>query len=97
MKSINLTCFAFMTLFAELATPAGLAAQEQAEKKLPHYAVTDLGTLGETFSASRGINNYGVVIGNASLTGDTQQYALIWQSGLKPDLGTLGEQTVMHS
>jgi len=48
-----------MTLFAALALPVRLAAQEQQ----PRYRVKDLGTLGGTFSLAGGINNRGEVEG----------------------------------
>ena len=50
MKSTRLMCMVGMTLFAALATQ--MAAQDQLEqnKKLLHYSVTNLGTLGGTQS-----------------------------------------------
>ena len=35
-------------------------------EKAPRYAITDLGTLGGTFSFSRGMNERGAVIGNST-------------------------------
>ncbi len=49
MKSRILTCVTAMTLFAALAMPARQTTQEQ-NKKQPRYTVTDLRTLGGTFS-----------------------------------------------
>ena len=45
MKSKTLTCITAITLFAALALPARLAAQEHHEEHL-HYKLIDLGTLG---------------------------------------------------
>ncbi len=93
MKSRILTCTTAMTLFAALAIPVGLAAQEQQEQKAEkpqHYTVTDLGTLGGTFGIAEGINNKGLVDGFATLPGDNNQHVFLWQNGVITDLGTLG-------
>ena len=54
------------------------------------FIVTDLGTLGGTFSAARGINAAGQVVGNARTGGNVALRAFLWQSGSMQDLGTLG-------
>ncbi len=79
-----------LTLFAALAIPARFAAQEQQNKKPPHYTVIDLGTLGGTFSDAVGINNRGSVAGFSTLPGDAVIHASLWQGGVITDLGTLG-------
>jgi probable HAF family extracellular repeat protein len=84
MKSRTLTCITTITLFAALAVPVQLAAQKQI-----HYAVTDLGTLGGTFSQAFGVNNKGSVVGYATLNGDTALHAFLWRKGVMTDLGTL--------
>jgi probable HAF family extracellular repeat protein len=71
-----------MTLFAALAIPLRLAAQD--------YRVTDLGTLGGTSSVANSVNNRGWVAGAANLPGNTAQHAVLWRRGRKTDLGTLG-------
>jgi len=86
MKSRTLTCITAMTLFAALALPVRLAAQEQQ----PRYRVKDLGTLGGTFSLAGGINNRGEVEGFSTLPGDTARHAFLWRRGRMIDLGTLG-------
>jgi len=78
----NLTAaIAIVTLFATLAGPPRLAAQEQQEhnKKLSRYRVIDLGTLGGTFSDALGINSRGWVTGLSSLPGDASVHALLWR------------------
>src|SRR5215469_8532655 len=70
VKSRILTC---MIVFTSLAVPGGSAAQEQQRQntdKPQHYAITDLGTLGGTFSAASGVNNEGDVVGASTLLGD---------------------------
>ena len=90
MKSRILMCFTAITLFAALALPLRLAAQEQQNKKLPHYSVTVLGALGGTFSQAVGINNRGWEDGSSRLAGDQAAHAVLWRAGVMTDLGTLG-------
>jgi len=72
-------------LFGTLVVPVRLAAQRQIR-----YSVTDLGTLGGTFSQAFNINNNGSVVGFATVTGDTALHAFLWRRGVMTDLGTLG-------
>jgi probable HAF family extracellular repeat protein len=65
--------------------PVRLAAQQHIR-----YKVTDLGTLGGTFSFGVGINNEGWVAGFSTLPGDLNQHAFLWRNGNLTDLGTLG-------
>ena len=62
-RSLFVAVAAAITLFTPLTIHAQLAAQEQ-RKAPPRYTVTDLGTLGGTFSAAGGINNTGSVVGD---------------------------------
>ena len=90
MKSRILTC---MIVFTSLAVPGGPAAQEQQQQntdKPQRYAITDLGTLGGTFSAASGVNNEGDVVGASTLLGDTVVRVFLWRRGVMSDLGTLG-------
>src|SRR6202023_2350051 len=57
------------------------------------YSITDLGTLGGTFSEGIAINNDGQVTGNASIAGDAAQHAFLYSDGHMTDLGTLGGDT----
>jgi len=84
MKSKTLTCFTAMTLLTVLVAPLQLIAQHA------RYTVTDLGTLGGTFSEADGINNRGSVEGTSTLPGDTTLHAFLWRNGVMTDLGTLG-------
>ncbi len=54
-----------------------------------YYAVVDLGTLGGTNSRAFGLNNYGVIVGEAMLAnGRTNAFAFM--NGVMTNLGTLG-------
>jgi probable HAF family extracellular repeat protein len=90
MKSKISIWITVVTLLAALAIPPWFAAQEQQNKKLPNYTVTDLGTLGGTFSEAVGINNSGSMAGSSAITGDVAVHAALWQRGVITDLGTLG-------
>lgn len=57
---------------------------------MQRYTITDLGTLGGTFSEADGISNTGAAAGNSTLPGDSVVHASVWQNGVITDLGTLG-------
>ena len=78
MKSRTLTSIISTILFASLAVPIRLAAQERQNKQQPHYKLIDLGTLGGPNSGvptvfyeingtagARAISNQGTVAGTA--------------------------------
>ena len=88
-RSLFVLIAAAITLFTPLTIHAQLAVQDQ-QKAPPRYTVTDLGTLGGTFSQAFGINNKGSVVGFATLTGDTALHAFLWRKGVMTDLGTFG-------
>src|SRR5260370_35801342 len=98
MKSTVLTRIAGTALLGVLAMPAQITAQQEQEHKrerLPHYRVTDLGTLGGTYSYAFGMNNAGEVAGGAataSQVGGLAQTAFLWSRGQMQNLGTLGGQ-----
>ena len=88
MKRVLLCC-QFVGILALSAFYAqSVAAQEQEEER-PLYRVVDLGPLGGTYSQAFYVNNKGVVSGIATLA-DGDAHAILWQNGLKRDLGTLG-------
>jgi probable HAF family extracellular repeat protein len=76
------------TIFTTVATSSLLVALATAQPQ-SRYAITDLGTLGGSFSIAYGLNNGGRVGGAASVSsGD--QHAFLWERGHMIDLGTLG-------
>ena len=79
-----------VSLLALLAMPIQTIAQEQQDAQhLPHYVVTDLGTLGGTFSLAYGVNASREVGGVSQLAGGNQ-HAFVWSDDHMTDLGTLG-------
>ena len=85
MKSRTLMWITAPTLLAALAITGQLAAQRQIRN-----TVTDLGTLGGTFSQAFKLNNHGSVVGFSTLKGDTALHAFLWRQGVMTDLGTIG-------
>jgi probable HAF family extracellular repeat protein len=65
-------------------------ASETVTSALPMYQVTDLGTLGGTWSFANSINDRGQIAGSATLPGDSATHGFLWQNGQLTDLGTLG-------
>jgi probable HAF family extracellular repeat protein len=92
MKSrLLLTTFG-LSLMAALVAPIQLGAQEENSKHI-RYTVSDLGTLGGTYSYAWGLNNAGRVAGSAATRTQTDglsQTAFLWNRGQITDLGTLG-------
>jgi len=90
MRFTTLSWITATALCAVLAMPVQSIAQQKPEADpLPHYIVTDLGTLGGTFSIAFGINNGGRVIGGATVLGGNE-HPFLWYGGQMTDLGTLG-------
>jgi len=54
-----------------------------------HGTLSDLGTLGESFSVVVWLNNAGEAVGGATTTGDELFHATLWRNGTIKDLGTL--------
>jgi probable HAF family extracellular repeat protein len=54
-----------------------------------HGTLTDLRTLGGTFSVPLWLNDAGEAVGGATTVGDASFHATLWRKGLITDLGTL--------
>src|SRR3954454_10579835 len=77
---------------AALICATALSAQAQGQKPA-RYIITDLGTLGGTYSYSYGINNAVIVSGGAATPYQTDGIAttaFVWSKGQMTSLGTLG-------
>lgn len=74
-------------LFAALLAAAPLYVLGQ---NAPTYSLTDLGTLGGTYSEARGVNAAGQSTGDAYITGNGAPHAFLYASGAMQDVGTLG-------
>ncbi len=57
--------------------------------QLPHYTVTDLGTLGGPFSIAYDLTNAGRVVGTAAVQ-EGHHHPVYWENGVIHDVGTLG-------
>src|SRR5215468_2057736 len=91
MKRDTLLYLMIITLLSITSPPA--SAQEQGTKQSGppvRYTLTDLGTLGGTFSQAFGVNDKGWVVGFATTEGDISLHAFLWRRGVMTDLGTLG-------
>ncbi len=86
MKRISIL---LLVVVISLVAAPRLAAQQLSQKP-PHYTLTDLGTLGGTFSQAYRLGNSGWVGGYATLPGDFYEHAFLWRNGVMSDLGTLG-------
>jgi probable HAF family extracellular repeat protein len=72
-------------------SPFRLTLEPLEDRSLPSvYAVTDLGTLGGTYSYATAVNRFGEVVGFSYMPGDQTTHAFSWQNGVMTDLGTLG-------
>ena len=79
-------------LLALLTIPTALIVRAQGPKRA-RYTVTDLGTLGGTYSFAYTINSSGRVAGGAATPSQTDffsQTAFLWYGGQPINLGTLG-------
>jgi probable HAF family extracellular repeat protein len=85
MQSRKLRLITKTICLVALAIPVQLTAQHGTL-----YTLTDLGTLGGTFSVPLGMNNKGWVNGFSTLPGDAEGHAFLWKKGVMIDIGTLG-------
>jgi uncharacterized repeat protein (TIGR03803 family) len=98
MKSRKLTCITAMTLFAALATPTRLAAQEQQEQAPTFtvlHAFTGLSS-GRNPTASLVRDNAGNLYGTTSFGGNLACGGNGFGCGLVFKLDTTGKETVLH-
>ncbi|MGA9568182.1 MAG: hypothetical protein WBS19_21855 [Candidatus Korobacteraceae bacterium] len=77
------------SILTSIATSILLAALAVAQQP-PRYTITDLGTLGGSFSLAYGINDNGQIDGFSTLPGDAVQHSFLIEKGTMIDLGTLG-------
>lgn len=87
MKS-NVTVRVFLLLSLEAAVPAAYS-----QPKPAMYGVTDLGTLGGSYSFSYAINNASAIAGGAATPNQVDgiaQTGFVWYHGMIASLGTLG-------
>ncbi len=94
MKPRMLAWIAVISVFTMPAMPVWVLAQQQQQQQqaqhLSHYVVTDLGTLGGTFSIAFGINDKGQIDGLSTTPGDQVTHAFVLENGVMTDMGTLG-------
>jgi probable HAF family extracellular repeat protein len=91
MNSRIWMCITAMILFAALALPIQVSAQDAQDhnqQRQTRYAIEVLGTLGGD-SEAHGLNNRGSVPGQSSLSNGAL-HAFLWRKGVMTDLGTLG-------
>ena len=91
MKRDTLLCLTITILVSINSLPA-IAQQQGTNPSRPavRYTLTDLGTLGGTFSQAYGVNDKGWVVGYSTTEGDAALHAFLWHRGVMTDLGTLG-------
>lgn len=84
------------TIRSLLLAPIALGLPFGAIQAAPQYIISDLGTLGGTYSSGAALNEAGQVIGSSHLTANTALHPFLWQSGIgKQDLNTLGGSHAM--
>src|SRR5215472_16613127 len=92
MKRIGLDFLVILVWVLSFGFPTQTYGQQPPDRAKPpvRYTLTDLGTLGGTFSQAFGVNNKGWVVGYSTTAGDVGLHAFLWRDGVMPDLGTLG-------
>jgi len=89
MKSNLLSATSLLALLALFAMPVCLTAQNQPAR----YVITDLGTLGGSYSFGYGLSDAGAVAGGAATPSQTDfvsQTGFVWKNGRMMSTGTLG-------
>jgi probable HAF family extracellular repeat protein len=76
------------TIRTSIAVSALIATAAWAQPQ-PHYLITDLGPTGSPFASANGINNSGVIPGNAAAP-DGTQHAVLWYKGQLMDISKPG-------
>lgn len=101
MPSRLASCLAALTAIALVALPGRVTAHGPADPgqagAITMYRVTDLGTLGGSFSRANAINNLGQIVGGSynakpdpTTPGTNEVRAFLWNRGVLTDLGTFG-------
>ena len=81
LRSINVLCCATVLVLA-LGQRAATAGEVQ-------YTVTDLGSLGGTFSGAGSVNERGQVAVTSTLPGTSARRVFIWEGGTVTEIGAL--------
>jgi probable HAF family extracellular repeat protein len=63
------------------------------DRRLLSYTITNLGSLGGTFSVPAAVNNHGAVVGFSTTANNVASHAFLYSHGRMTDLGTLGGTT----
>src|SRR5262245_45831236 len=77
----NLATWAVLTM---VASAAGKTAPAP-----PEFSLVDLGTLGGSAAAARGINDRRQIVGDSATLPDGWNHAFLWEDGTMTDLGIL--------
>src|SRR4029450_2972031 len=78
-----------LAALASLPLVFPLLAQPIFDTASPRFTITDLGTLGGSFSEAFGINNAGTVVGDAA-TGSGAVHAVLYSGGVRFGLALPG-------
>src|SRR5262249_10854260 len=84
MKLTECSSVGLAAVVVTLAISIGASAsdpQKHARSEPTRYTILDIGTLGGTFSAARGINDKGWVSGSSTLPGDLEEHTFLWRDG----------------
>jgi probable HAF family extracellular repeat protein len=76
-------------LFHALCVLVFTQGRSLAQEQNANYSITDLGTLGGSFSDGWGLNDRGQVVGTATISSGKENHAFLWEDGVMKDLGAL--------